>query len=472
LSVKTKVHAVKSPSALLSLDEREKIFLEVHIQNLTQSAIYFERMHLECTDAWTSVDVNLLPGVDEDEEDPVFSGTTALLQPQDLRQYVYILTPKTVDLVPTVQAPGSIIPLGRLDIAWRSQFGEPGRLLTSMLSRRIPLPPVLPQPVSAVPPYLKRNVPSRPHTPTASMASMASQSFVSRPSSPVPHRAGSMSVASPTSPYPPLLVDLAPSTIPLPDLEAHLVIRKSPPSEIKLNQELVIPFTLVLMSNPVAGKENVKRHVRVIIQHLRTMPVIPVAPVHVTAGQQQHHQQQPGEAFSPRLPSSGFSTPTSTSVGFNYALAHQKLLAASSRTALVEAVPLQTPQESVEGQAGFLGDGTRVVLPPPYFEGNLDELKVHTNGVVYSGPSTISLDLLELSLVSNEGSKPDEKLKVRAVQDFEVVYIPVRTGFHTIGGIRILALEDRLVEGDDNPPKRKASTVKEYEVIGEVWVTS
>jgi len=462
LSVKTKVHAVKSPSALLSLDEREKIFLEVHIQNLTQSAIYFERMHLECTDTWNSVDVNLLPG--GEEEDPVFAGTTALLQPQDLRQYVYILTPKTVDLVPIVQAPGSIIPLGRLDIAWRSQFGEPGRLLTSMLSRRIPLSPVPPQPVSAVPPYLKRNVPSRPHTPTAS------QSFASRPSSPAPTRTGSMSVTSPTSPYPPLLVDLTPSTIPLPDLEAHLVIRKSPPSEVKLNQELVIPFTLALTSIAVVGKENVKRHVRVVVQHLRTMPVVPAVPVHVVAGPQ---QQQSAEAFSPRLPSSGFSTPTSTSVGFNYALAHQKILAASSMSTLVGTIPLQTPQESVEGQSGFLGDGTSVVLPPPYFEGNLDELKVHTNGVVYSGPSTIPLDVLELSLVTNpEGTKPDEKLKMRAVRDFEVAYVPVRTGFHTIGGLRILALEDRLVEGDDNPPKRKASTVKEYEVIGEVWVTS
>lgn len=50
LSVKTKVHAPRSPTALLSATEREKIFLEVHIQNLTQEPMWFERVGLEAVD--------------------------------------------------------------------------------------------------------------------------------------------------------------------------------------------------------------------------------------------------------------------------------------------------------------------------------------------------------------------------------------------------------------------------------------
>jgi hypothetical protein len=57
------------------------------------------------------------------------------MQPQDMRQYIYILVPKVLSGLPITHAPGSVISLGRLDIAWRSSFGEPGRLLTSVRGR-------------------------------------------------------------------------------------------------------------------------------------------------------------------------------------------------------------------------------------------------------------------------------------------------------------------------------------------------
>jgi trafficking protein particle complex subunit 13 len=128
LAVKTKVHAPKSLSALLSATEREKIFLEVHVQNLTQEAMWFEHILFECVDGWQVVDVNF----DDKEEESIFSGSMAMMQPQDMRQYIYILSPTSTPSFPVVHAPGSVIPLGRLDISWRSTFGEPGRLLTSV----------------------------------------------------------------------------------------------------------------------------------------------------------------------------------------------------------------------------------------------------------------------------------------------------------------------------------------------------
>ena len=108
------------------------MFLEVHIQNLTQDALWFQRIGFECADGWDVEDINMTAG---DSQDALFLGDNALMQPQDMRQYIYILSPRVVPDLPITHAPGSVISLGRLDIAWRSSFGEPGRLLTSV-SRR------------------------------------------------------------------------------------------------------------------------------------------------------------------------------------------------------------------------------------------------------------------------------------------------------------------------------------------------
>ena len=137
------MHTPRSPSALFSRSERDKVFLEVHIQNLTQGPLWFEKLRLEPVDSWDVFDANTigtLSGGGEKNADltSLFTGTTAIMQPQDVRQYVYILSPKAASSstsVPVAPAPGSIIPLGRLDISWRSSMGEPGRLLTSVSTK-------------------------------------------------------------------------------------------------------------------------------------------------------------------------------------------------------------------------------------------------------------------------------------------------------------------------------------------------
>jgi len=127
LSVKTKVHTPRSPSALLSSWEREKVFLELHVQNLTQETMWLSKIEFECTETWTSHDSNgRTNGLS------IFSGSMALMQPQDLRQYVYVLSPKSPPKFSASLAPGSSVPLGRLHLEWRTSLGEPGRLSTSV----------------------------------------------------------------------------------------------------------------------------------------------------------------------------------------------------------------------------------------------------------------------------------------------------------------------------------------------------
>lgn len=449
--MKTKVHTPKSPSALLSPLEKEKIFLEVHIQNLTQDAICFERMRLECTDNWAVIDGNNLTDENETHKS-MFSESMALMQPQDMRQYIYILTPKNIELFPPVHAPGSIIPLGRLDISWRSSFGEPGRLLTSMLSRRIPLAPVA-QPASALPPYLKRSIapssPSRPHSPSLSQSRPGTPP---RPGSPAVGRASISSIIRPHSPQ----QSTIPPSLPLSELEVHLLVRSIPREGIQLEKPFSISFSAIISSGiPPLGKGFTGRRIKLAIQHTRPRPIPPP------------NSAPPVEALSPRIPSSsGFSTPSSAPTTFNYALAHQKILAASSQLPMPEPSPYDD-SSNIEVN----------VLPPPYFERGSDDPKHSaSSGVSFLGPSAIFLPMVDL-LISDAQAKGEAPSKIQAVQDFDLSFVGLRTGFSTIGGIRILLVDDHLTQGvqeddDKNVRTTRAHILREYAIVGEVWVSS
>lgn len=99
--------------------------------------MWFEKMTFETVEGWSVIDANMTSthsgsGEPNTQQQSIFSGSNSLLQPQDLRQYIYILEPIVKPEFKAVLAPGTIVPLGRLDISWRSAFGEPGRLLTSV----------------------------------------------------------------------------------------------------------------------------------------------------------------------------------------------------------------------------------------------------------------------------------------------------------------------------------------------------
>src|SRR5258707_388224 len=109
LSVKTKVHTPRSPSALLSCTEREKVFLEVHIQNLTPEPLWFRRLLFEPAKGWRVYDANHLLMAEGLGHDTPFSGSIAIIQPQDIRQYLYILDATVSPSFPVPPVPGSVI---------------------------------------------------------------------------------------------------------------------------------------------------------------------------------------------------------------------------------------------------------------------------------------------------------------------------------------------------------------------------
>jgi hypothetical protein len=84
--------------------------------------MYLERLRFEPNPLFDFVDVNGESGSVFDE----------MLQSQDTRQYLYLISPKHGDLQ------GKMTPqLGKLDIAWQAGFGQAGKLGTSALVRKV-----------------------------------------------------------------------------------------------------------------------------------------------------------------------------------------------------------------------------------------------------------------------------------------------------------------------------------------------
>lgn len=63
-------------------------------------------------------------------------GKTTLLQSQAICQFLYCLTPHA-KMVNDLKAMSGATSIGKLDIVWRSNLGERGRLQTSQLQRMV-----------------------------------------------------------------------------------------------------------------------------------------------------------------------------------------------------------------------------------------------------------------------------------------------------------------------------------------------
>ncbi|EED78834.1 predicted protein [Postia placenta Mad-698-R] len=525
LSVKTKVHVPRAPSALLSRPEREKVFLEIHIQNLTEDAMWLERMHLECADSWKVHDVNLADDGSEMEKEGIFSGSMALMQPQDMRQYVYVLSPVILTAFPVAHAPGSIVPLGRLDISWRSSFGEPGRLLTSMLSRRIPLiqapqtpnqPLALPakQHASAIPLHLQRTAsltsgpPSRPRSPQLTQRPMSPPAAAAgatpfRPGSPFRSRTTTQGLQSPI----PVPTSPNPAMIRKEDVEVDLVVRTIPRDALHVEQPFTVAFTLNVSAPVPLARLSESRAVRLlslVVQHLR--PPRPVQAEGAAAAPAPSKE----DPYSPRLPASGLSSPspygTPQRADFQDFLARRLLVTSPRRMAIDD--DAQTDGGATPAPFGTRFGAEVVSLPPPFVQagsgagGKLAECK----DVVSLGGSAVFLPQLRLAPPSGPGettgrtpahernvstdttdSEADSEsgeaggslaVKVVALQDFELSYLPLKRGFVTFGGLRVVLIEDVTVnEGQEESAQSRhhaedVRVLKEWDVVGEIWVES
>nr|XP_046174091.1 trafficking protein particle complex subunit 13-like isoform X2 [Oncorhynchus gorbuscha] len=112
--------------------ETDEVFLEAQIQNITTSSIFMEKVSLEPSMMYNVAELNTV----EDEGTSTF-GKMSYLQPMDTRHYLYCLKPKP-EFAEKAGIIKGVTVIGKLDIVWKTNLGEKGRLQTSQLQRMAP----------------------------------------------------------------------------------------------------------------------------------------------------------------------------------------------------------------------------------------------------------------------------------------------------------------------------------------------
>ncbi|KAI6217558.1 Transcription factor BTF3 [Aphelenchoides fujianensis] len=107
----------------------EDVYLEAQIQNLCSAAITLERVDLQPSAFYKRNDAGLNTLSKSSKQ-------SIQLNPQDIYQFLFCLSPKLAEHSYAQFRGESAI--GNLDIRWRTQMGEPGRLQTSQLTRVAP----------------------------------------------------------------------------------------------------------------------------------------------------------------------------------------------------------------------------------------------------------------------------------------------------------------------------------------------
>uniref|UniRef100_A0A0V0GCH1 Putative trafficking protein particle complex subunit 13 n=1 Tax=Triatoma dimidiata TaxID=72491 RepID=A0A0V0GCH1_TRIDM len=119
LDVKTKLYTAES----------NEVYLEAQVQNITSGSLILEKVSLETSDLFRVSELNTTTEVGDLEVSTMSSG--------DSRQFLYSLTP-VCDHVANVKVLSKTTYIGKLDIVWKSNLGEKGRLQTSQLQRSPP----------------------------------------------------------------------------------------------------------------------------------------------------------------------------------------------------------------------------------------------------------------------------------------------------------------------------------------------
>ncbi|XP_043545591.1 trafficking protein particle complex subunit 13 isoform X3 [Chiloscyllium plagiosum] len=114
--------------------ETDEVFLEAQIQNITSTPMYMEKVSLEPSIMYNVTELNT---VNTRGSSCSTFGKMTYLQPMDTRQYLYCLKPKP-EFAEKAGVIKGVTVIGKLDIVWKTNLGERGRLQTSQLQRMAP----------------------------------------------------------------------------------------------------------------------------------------------------------------------------------------------------------------------------------------------------------------------------------------------------------------------------------------------
>jgi len=271
---------------------------------------------------------------------------------------------------------------------------------------------------------------------------------------------------------PPPLPPIPPLPVPPPnnasDFQVELLVHRIDRDAIIVEKPFSVSFHLTVSATvPLwrLGSPKCWRSLTLAVQHVQPPRVMP-----------------PSAMLASNLETSGHQLPSST----------RHLNPTSGRQDLPE-VPSGKDGADGHQMGAYFSDVP--LLPLPFAEG-ADELNfAGSTSVVFLGTSAIVLEPIQLfgqgqnendeSVVSNSGESDEEGdgERVQAVREFDLSYLPLRKGFTTFGGLRVLLVEDRLVDDEDVPPdggsgkeaeprQTEARTLEEWSVVGEIWVNT
>ncbi|KAK7072903.1 Trafficking protein particle complex subunit 13, partial [Halocaridina rubra] len=111
----------------------DEVYLEAGVQNITSGPLCLEKVDLEPSPYFTVTPMNHL----HHEPKALVFGRMNVVNPHDTRQYLYCLKPRP-EARNNPSALRQATSIGKLDIVWRTNMGDRGRLQTSQLQRMAP----------------------------------------------------------------------------------------------------------------------------------------------------------------------------------------------------------------------------------------------------------------------------------------------------------------------------------------------
>lgn len=262
-------------------------------------------------------------------------------------------------------------------------------------------------------------------------------------------------------------------------VDVDLIVREIPRDDVFVEKPFKVAFTLSAAAPVPTGKERV---LTVVVQHVQLPMLTTTSSTSSSTGTQPTATET---AHTPRVQALTITSPSTTSTPLSRQTSIS-MLSSNERTLVGSPIEQPSPLPERPGST---------TLPQPVPAPQDEEKYVKSAYVRYLGPSAIFLPPLRLSApvvvrepgvgVEGGGEAEGEVNKdglgvgkrVEGSWDFELEYLPRKTGFWNVGGLRVVLVGDRYEDEDNvgNGEERKIETVrvlKEWDVVGEVWVKS
>lgn len=268
-------------------------------------------------------------------------------------------------------------------------------------------------------------------------------------------------------------------------VDVDLIVKDIPRQDVFVEKPFKIGFTLSVAA-PVGfvGKQRV---LSVVVQHVQ-LPMISATSSTSTTTLPPTITES---AAKPRVQSFSITSPSTTSTPMSRKTSIS-MLSSNERTLVGSPTEQNSPLPTVPER--FASNNT---LPPPVPAPQDEDKYAKSAYIRYLGPSAMFLPSLRLSapaqpirepgvgFESAEVAKEGLGTRVEGSWDFELEYLPRRTGFWNVGGLRAVLVSDRYEDSDERETvaghegleERKVviegvRVLKEWPVVGEVWVRS